>query len=329
MADTPKHFVQVLDLITARKEPTVRELGALEARHLRVLRKIFADKNVVGIGVSEKVIGRENTGRLSICFYVEKKLRSSQLRAWKMVPPVIAAPNGQAVFTDVKVVGKIRPQINVKRKPGQSGFSIGHKNASAGTLGAIVRKGRKHFVLSNSHVLAMSGTAAIGDPILYPGKFDGGDMRTDRFATLSKVVKLTPGGDLVNLCDAALAEIDPGRTGSLDFSILGINGIPQIVAPAIGMTVTKRGRSSGDTDGQVLDVNFRFAFFSDDLADDVGFTDQVLCTLYSEDGDSGAVVVAKDFGAIVGLHFAGSESNSVFSPMQPVVDALEFQFIAT
>jgi hypothetical protein len=207
MADTPRHFIQVLDLITARREPSPREIGALEARQLQILRKIFADKNMVGIGVSEKLVGRERTGRLCICFYVEKKLPKSRLKNWKLVPKVIAAPDGQAIFTDIKVVGRIRPQVNKQKSPGQSGYSVGHKDTLAGTLGAIVGKGRDRYVLSNSHVLALSGTATIGDAILYPGKVDGGDLRTDSFATLSEVVQFTLGGELVNLCDAALAEI--------------------------------------------------------------------------------------------------------------------------
>jgi len=140
-------------------------------------------------------------------------------------------------------------------------------------------------------------------------------------------VKFTPGGDFVNICDAALAQIEPARLNDLDRSIFGVTGRPGIVAPAIGMKVIKRGRSSGDTEGEVQDVNFRAVFPYPQIGSDVGFFDQVLCSRYTREGDSGSIVVAKDSGKIVGLHFAGSAVSSVFSPIQTVIDALGFQFV--
>jgi len=327
MADTPNYYIQVLDLITAPKEPSAREVGALEARHLRALREIFADKNMVGIGVSEKVTERRNTGRLCVTFYVQKKIPASRLGIRKSLPQVIAAPGGQAVFTDIKVIGKIVPEINRQPTPVQSGFSVGHKSITFGTLGAIVRKGNDFFILSNSHVLAKSGTARIGDTILYPAKGDNGVLGTHDVATLSEFKKFTLGGDFVNRCDAAIAKILPGRIGELIPSIPGIAGAPGIMAPTIGMKVVLKGRSGVGREGLVQDVNFRTTVPYDEFANEVGFLDQVLCTRYTRDGDSGAIVVAKDFGKIVGLHFAGSATESVFSPIQPVIDALGFQFI--
>jgi hypothetical protein len=101
------------------------------------------------------------------------------------------------------------------------------------------------------------------------------------------------------------------------------------VTPAIGMKVFIRGRTSADSpEGEIQDVNFRVAIPYADVATDVGFTNQVLCSRFTSDGDSGSIVVARDFGGIVGLHVAGSEDCSMFSPIQPIIDALGFQFVS-
>jgi V8-like Glu-specific endopeptidase len=56
----------------------------------------------------------------------------------------------------------------------------------------------------------------------------------------------------------------------------------------------------------------------------VGFRDQVLCTRYTAGGDSGAAVLNKR-RYLVGLHFAGSMSASVFNPVQPVFRSLAIE----
>ena len=91
------------------------------------------------------------------------------------------------------------------------------------------------------------------------------------------------------------------------------------------MTVVKRGRTSGDTASTVEDVNFRAIIEYEGVAK-VGFLDQALCRRYTSPGDSGAIVVDKKSGKIVGLHFAGASGGSVFNPIGPVMKALKFKF---
>src|SRR5260221_3052389 len=86
-------------------------------------------------------------------------------------PPVIATGQGRATYTDVKEIGRIVPEVGslMKQKPIESGFSVGHVKITAGTLGAIVKKGTKRYLLSNSHVLANSRKGKPGDKLVYPG----------------------------------------------------------------------------------------------------------------------------------------------------------------
>src|SRR5262245_33276254 len=203
MPDTPKYFLDCLDLLTRPKvsAAAVGSAEGAEARHAKRVRSVFQDPNIVGVGISEKTTGRSKTGELSVCFYVEKKIARSKLRAGKFVPPVMSAPSGQAVFTDVKAIGRVRPEAHKKVSPVQSGFSVGHVDITAGTLGAIVKKGTKLYILSNSHVLAEAGLAKLKDKVVYPGPSDGGKLPQHLVGTLAKFVKFKVGGQFLNHVD--------------------------------------------------------------------------------------------------------------------------------
>jgi hypothetical protein len=240
----------------------------------------------------------------------------------------MASTDGTTVLTDVKAIGRVRPEGRVNRKasPVQSGFSVGHVAATAGTVGAIVRKGKKLFLLSNAHVLAESGRAMLEDTVLYPGRKDGGTVSKHRVGTLAAFVKFKVGGQFLNRVDAALCAIAGDRLANIDPAIYGVAGLPRTVRAKRGMVVITRGRTSGETEGVVEDVNFRVTIDYPNVGP-VGFFDQVLCTRYSRPGDSGALVVDKSSQRVVGLHFAGAGGGSVFNPIADVKKALEFTFV--
>jgi hypothetical protein len=325
--DTPANLVRALDLMTEDAAPSAEALGASPALHYRRTRRIFDDPNIVGIGISEKVTEKKSTGDLSLCFYVEKKVAKRKLDSDELVPPVMAAPDGKAIFTDVKQIGRLRPQVNKRSAPIQSGFSVGHVDITAGTLGAIVKKGAKYFILSNAHVLALSGTAKKGAKILYPGQRDGGIDPKHLVAKLSEFTKFVLGEKFVNRADAALAEISKEHLDDLDFAIFGVKKSLGTTKAVRGMKVVKRGRTTGDTESTVQDVHFRFILEYDEVGK-VGFIDQVLCERYTAGGDSGSIVVDKSSGKIVGLHFAGAGGGSVFNPIDDVTKALKMRFVS-
>jgi len=94
------------------------------------------------------------------------------------------------------------------------------------------------------------------------------------------------------------------------------------------MSVTKRGRTSGETTGQVTDVDFHFSLTYPGVGT-CGFAAQALCTRFTEDGDSGALVVDQNTGNLVGLHFAHSNGGSVFNAIRLVIDALGISFASS
>jgi hypothetical protein len=321
--DTPKALIEALDMVRGTGGPAPQSLDPLESRHINRIRTIFEDRNIIGVGIADKYTQKKNTGELVLCFYVEKKIARSRMKINKMIPPVLSVADRQAVFTDIQAIGKVRPEINKQRAPIVSGFSVGN-SVDTGTLGAIVKKGTKLFLLSNSHVLAKSGKGKVGDVIVYPGNADNTGAK-QAIATLSNIVPFVLGNDFNNRIDAALAEIKKSITIKLDFSIRGAKKPFETVAPVRGMKIVTRGRTSGNTEGEVQDVHFSVVMPYPGIGT-VGFIDQVKCTNYSKGGDSGAVIVDKASKKIVGLHFAGSGSASMFNPIAEVMKVLKFRF---
>src|SRR5215510_7108342 len=167
-SDTPKELLEALDLIRGTRGPKPESLDVLEAKHVDRVRTILEDPNIVAIGIAEKRTENKKTGELGLCFYVEKKIAKARVKSNRIIPPVLGVADRRAVFTDVQEIGKVRPQVNKRKSPLLSGFSVGN-DTDTGTLGAIVKKGKKLFLLSNSHVLARSGKGKAGDEIIYPG----------------------------------------------------------------------------------------------------------------------------------------------------------------
>jgi len=100
-------------------------------------------------------------------------------------------------------------------------------------------------------------------------------------------------------------------------------------APVRGMRIVKVGRTTDKTTGTIRDVHFRFALDYDDLGKSVGFLDQVFCTRYSKPGDSGSLVLDQASKKAVGLHFAGADGGSVFSPIGTVLATLGVTLVTT
>jgi len=321
---TEAKIKRVLDLLTLAPPATVEALRAGASTQAKSMRRIVGTKNVVAVGISEKVTGKKKTGKLALTFYVEKKISLKKLRADMLIPPTVpeSLSGPEAIPTDVIVIGKLRPEINKTRNPVQPGNSIGHVGTTAGTLGAVVKKGNVLHLLSNSHVFALSGTATLGDSIVYPGVFDGGAMPADLVAKLSGFKKFVTGGAFVNRADCAIAKPTAARLPSVVSEIKGLTFPKGTIKPKRGMKVVKVGRTTGKTTGEIRDVNFRFVLSYDELSGEVGFIDQVLCTRYTKGGDSGSLVLDQATGRAVGLHFAGANGGSVFNPIGDVLAAL-------
>jgi hypothetical protein len=289
-------------------------------------RDILAQPNVVGVGIAEKRRRGRHTGQLSLTFYVERKHDVTGPEAVPEVVPRTLVPGD--IPTDVVELGRLVPEELIQNDPIEPGFSIGHPDITAGTLGALIGPRARPRIISNSHVLANSGLAQIGDPIVYPGDMDGGTQPADVIARLTQVVPFEGSGELINRMDAAAATVVAARRGDLRSRIATLGVVPTgTTLPRRGLRIEKVGRTTGHTKGVIEDINFRFALDYGAPVGEVGFIDQVLCSRYTRGGDSGSLVLERDTNKAVGLHFAGANGGSVFSPIRPILRALHGRLI--
>lgn len=323
-----KNIKRVLGLLTTAPTFEIQTLPSAARSHTKAIRQVINFKNVVAVGISEKISQRKRTGKIGITFYVEKKIPLKDLGADEMIPPTVPESlSGKiAIPTDVVEIGKIGLQVNVTRKDIQPGFSIGHVNDGIGTIGAIVTDGTNSYVLSNSHVLAMSGKGKKGDPIIYPAQGDGGKNPGDLVANLFDFKKFTGNGNYVNEVDCAIAEPIPNRLADLVPDIFGI-GIPMgTIKPRRGMKVVKVGRTSGKTTSEITDINFHIKLDYGSVGI-VGFTNQILCKPFTQEGDSGSLVIDQATGKAVGLHIAGGDGGSISNPIDKVLASLGVKLV--
>lgn len=282
-------------------------------------------ENIVGVGIGPKVTDGRLTKRLSIRFYVERKVAKGAVPKKDMLPAKI-----DGVPTDVIESGRFyafAPPIAQKRlRPTRGGCSCGFQASGfvmAGTLGCLVTDGGGRFILSNNHVLADENALPLGSPIFQPGLLDNGNASTDKVARLSKFVtiKKLP----------AKNEVDCAIAGVLTQNLCSPKFLPKVslgsttpIAAAVGMKVHKHGRTTGYTRGQVVDiaadVNVGYDFGT------ARFIDQIIVIgdsgSFSDSGDSGSLIVDRKTKKATGLLFAGSSSHTIANHIENVLSQL-------
>lgn len=325
-----KLFLRALDVLTEGGDAPVRESFRSEALDTaREARAWTRGKGVQGLGIAEKVTDGQPLGSLALKVYVEKKLPKKQVSG--IVPAKVHVPGlDDELPTDVEEIGRIIVESNTSRvRPAIPGFSTAHSKFTAGTFGCLVRKlgSKPIYMLSNSHVFALVGHAKKGDAILQQSPSDGGRSPSETLAKLYEFVPFALGGAFPNLVDAAIASVAKTEVTSRIRRIGVPLGISRVVRR--DMKVQKTGRTTDHTIGIVRDIDFRTTISYKKPGGGtirVGFRDQVLCSRYTSDGDSGSAVLSLS-GNVVGLHFAGSATASVFNKIGNVLDALNLEIV--
>ncbi|MBE7173672.1 MAG: hypothetical protein INR73_24075 [Williamsia sp.] len=280
-------------------------------RSIRLSRELRTGVNGVGIAATE------NRG-----YQLKILTRSNGFSSVKAVAAYYNLRPGQLT---IKQAGPIRLLFRTDRyRPPVPGISIGHYLVSAGTLGCVVKKKNEdgYYILSNNHVLANGNESRIGDPVLQPGKLDGGQS-ADVIARLADYEPLVFNGD--NFYDAAIARLDiPVEPGSIP----GIGTVTETAPPVANARVRKLGRSSELTAGQIvsksidIEVDFgndRKLVFKDQFEIE-GRNGEDGPIGFSLDGDSGSLVVEAENRKAVGLLFAGDDTGSSYaSPIMPIL----------
>jgi hypothetical protein len=271
---------------------------------------------------------------------------------------VTAVAQADSTASGTSTVTIVPQNGNAQATPVELGSSGGNANdfnnnaakntvtCCGGTLGSLVTRGGVDYILSNTHILARSDAAAIGDAIIQPGLIDTPTCTTAgtiTVANLSQFYNLQTGP--LPKIDAAIAQIVSGKvdtTGSIIYlgATTDSNGVPVAAPPqsgtglplasiALNQPVAKSGRSTGLTCSTIDATNTSTSVSYTVNCDGTGttFTENydnqvdVLGGTFSAEGDSGSLIVTSDTANPVALLYAGSDTDTVGNP---VADVLNF-----
>ncbi len=262
------------------------------------------------VGYSNKLQPKIKSGKTldikCVRIYVSKKVPESQLKPSEVIPKTIRLEDGTEICTDVVEIGVVKAQqLNPRQRwrPAPAGVSTSRADEmAAGTIGwFVVDEDANIYAISNNHVWAGENAGKPGDPLVQPGRYDGGDPDKDVVYTLTTFIPLTT--DAPNTVDVAVAT--PLSLSQIYTSILNIGGITGKAIPSEGDTLKKMGRTTGLTEAVVIDTSatIQVEYTTGTLT----FTDIILTTKMSEAGDSGSPVLTRD-NQFTGLLFAGSNT---------------------
>lgn len=334
--------MKTTEQLKAENEAIRSMLAAGAARRLMSIRDVLH----VSVGLKEK--GGKLGDQLCVRVYVKEKKDREIVPSDELIP---AEVNG--VPTDVNVVGQFEfSDDNTKYRPIKGGIQISNKiivlneagtdtEMARGTLGciAIDTTDEAPVILGNWHVLYGSAGRA-GDKVYQPpptsiAPSQLGDLPIRPTDDADKIGVLRR-KEISNSVDGAIAAIDVsscchccGIHYSNEISGLSVAGRPPrntIVGDekaVSGMKVFKVGKSTGRTEGVVVDDNHP----SFDIVKDATthtFTGQIAIQNidntkpFSTHGDSGSVIINLD-NKIVGLLFASGINVPVKGVQQPFV----------
>jgi hypothetical protein len=282
---------------------------------------------LIGIGIG---IGNR-PGEFSLAVRVRERLPALDA----VLQRIIALANNEV---DIVATGSIRPfavpdvqALRSSCRPLVIGCSVAHVTSTAGTLGLIAQhtKTNRAVLVSNSHVLAHSGTAKIGDGVTQPGRVDGGTVPV---GSLMDFAPLKPNGS--NQVDAAIAlpdpaiELQPGQIPGLGaFTIASDDSVRPNLA------VSKLGRTSGLTRGIVTAVEIDNIVIDSEIGN-LTFDGQIevkgVGSTFSLGGDSGSLILS-DQNQAIGMLFCGNEfaNNGLgvtyANPLSRIMDAFNLK----
>jgi len=304
-----------------------------------------------GFGITMKKVSGKKTSQPALVFYVNRKLALRNLPVQSRIPKQINIPWEYAtdgvleVITDVQVAQFQALENTDRLRPCPGGYSIGHFNITAGTLGCLVKDkfNDTTVILSNNHVLANTNQASPGDPILQPGPLDGGTF-SDVIATLTRFYPINFEAGVNNLIDAAIATPQEPIGEQVVQSIKDVGDmVPtetrDITVEDLGQFVRKSGRTTEHTTGYIDAVNVTTTV-KYGMLEKASFVDQILIeqVLAEEDiaagGDSGSAVLDQD-SKLIGLLFAGSDrqeetsqpASAIVNPIKHVFNLLDLEVL--
>jgi len=306
--------------------------------------------NVAGLAVGSKIEGGRPTGEPAVMVLVNQKVPEELLEERDLVPEELEGMQTDVLNIGVPIalgyapMGAATQTLARRIRPAQGGYSVGHPQVTAGTIGTCVYDilpggttnppahgtgiPPRYYILSNNHVLANSNAANAGDPILQPGRVDGGTDPADRIALLNRFIPITffpqvPLERHRNVVDCAVAEAQFHDVNREIYWTGYVRGWRRRANVAVGALLQKTGRTTNYTTGRITAINATI-----DINYGGGrvarFVDQIVTTNMSAGGDSGSLVTTLDDVA-VGLLFAGSPVATILNQIEHVRSLLRVE----
>lgn len=321
--------------------PRIQEVVAVQEA---VTPDLMSMPDVLGTAV-----GQDDDGELTILVYVNIEGKNPAAAARniprslggervtvEITEPFRALASKPSRPTPVSHTAKQTPPIQLGTSGGW-GLDLANGYCCGGTLGSLIQKGGKQYILSNYHVFESDivpggngQVATTGDPIIQPGLIDVGcDL-----ASAQTVATLVKSSSLPNSnVDASIAEVVSGQVRG-DGAILEIGTISnRTVAAFVNQAVKKSGRTTGLSRSTISGLNASVSVaYDNECAGGPAFTKiftgQIIIanrgSRFIAGGDSGSLMVedVKTNPRAIGLLFAGSSSLAVANPINEVLSSL-------
>ncbi len=326
-----------------------RTLAAQDAH----LEQLAGKANVVAVATGYRFKGGRQTREVCVQVFVRRKLAASQLSAEALVPRTLSIHEGEVATDVIELPLPDAQQDTTRYRPVPGGCSIGPEaTVSAGTLGGFACDDSDSTIvqLSNNHVISNLDTMPALRRIVQPGRLDGGVLPGDVIGALKRhiVVNTVPnvaGANPPNsVVDAAIGTITVARTDEI--RQLGVPAIYELQAPALGMDVQKRGRTTRlTTNGRITSINVTTLITYRNQTRLGRVQNSFIITStnganFSAAGDSGSLILNQRRGEVngtfpvVGLLFAGGTNNAgtpitIANDINAVFGALDLETVCT
>lgn len=283
-------------------------------------------------------IALDEAGNLTLKVFVDRNSAGADEVARSLPQEVRDIPVQSELMDEIRAMGHTQRQTPPIRLGTSGGwvYDLANGYCCGGTLGALVRIGNMHYVLSACHVLegdiVLGGNhrvAQTGDPVLQPGLVDEGcnGYLAQTVGTLVKRSSLTHSNT-----DCAIARVIGGMVRP-DGAILGIGTISHsIMGAALNQHVKKSGRTSALTRSHVsgLNATVRITLTRECHGASYAkiFTGQIVianpANAFLRSGDSGSLLV-QDVATNprpIGLLYAGNSNVAFANPIGQVLNFL-------
>lgn len=296
---------------SANTASVLANIPKAELAHVTDIKTRHEDEILSKVGVVATGVGVYTSDKAAVWVFVSDQNT-------KDIPTEI-----DGVPTHIEYVGDVHALTvfpTAYRTPMWSGVSVGNDNeCAAGTIGCVVTRSNKMYLLSNNHVFARENAAKLGEQIDQPGRYEMNCGPSFGVATLSQFQTISMKRNANNVIDAAIAEINSGISATSQAVLNSYTPTSNPMVATVGMNVKKTGRTTGLTTGTVSAVNVTVNVqYSHGTA---RFINQVYITpgTFSAAGDSGSLICEASSNDPVALLFAGGSSGTFGNPIGNVL----------